>query len=177
MNDEDISVQYEWCDVLYLLDDGEDFDLMLERFEHEREVKIIVSGQTVPQPKEAEQPGFRIPESASSEHPAAFTARDAQSTYELATAWSAPIGTEKPKPAKPSIHLIASSASSRGSDAASVSTSKTFATVKTTAPSLHAHVDAFEEFQNSRGVRTFVGSIGPVENVRMMVRDAAQCIG
>ena len=28
---------------------------------------------------------------------------------------------------------------------------------------------AFDDFHNSRGVRTFIGSIGPIENVRMMV--------
>ena len=143
---------------------------MLERFNSEdnKEIKLVVSGPSVKQPVPEPLHGHRVPASAANNHPAPFAAHDAQSTYELATSWSAPLGHVRPKPAK-SLHVVASSASSRGSDAASVSTSKTFATAKTAAPSLHAHVDAFEQFENTRGVRTFVGSIGPVENVRMMV--------
>jgi hypothetical protein len=34
---------------------------------------------------------------------------------------------------------------------------------------------AFDEFHNSQGVRTFIGSIGPIENVRMMVGGLSRC--
>lgn len=43
------------------------------------------------------------------------------------------------------------------------------ATVGTIQTSFSMHSKAFDDFQNSRGVKTFVGSIGPIDNVRMMV--------
>jgi hypothetical protein len=48
--------------------------------------------------------------------------------------------------------------------------SKPPATLKDEKPKL-AHTIAFETFHNQRGVRTFVGSIGPIDNVRMMVNN------
>ena len=44
---------------------------------------------------------------------------------------------------------------------------KTVGTIQT---DFSMHSKAFDDFQNSRGVKTFVGSIGPIDNVRMMVR-------
>ncbi|GAA6058613.1 hypothetical protein JCM10212_004024 [Sporobolomyces blumeae] len=41
---------------------------------------------------------------------------------------------------------------------------------KSLAPTVPEHKIKFEEFHSQLGVRTFIGSIGPVENVRMMMK-------
>lgn len=90
------------------------------------------------------------------------------------------------KPGKAhSVHLIASSdrdgsnasrpRSIGGSDNASMKTGTTAkkngyakSITGTIQTDFSLHSQAFTEFQESKGVRTFVGSIGPIENVRMM---------
>ena len=78
-----------------------------------------------------------------------------------------------------SIHHIGSSEhdgqAHNRSDGASMmtkSTKKSTASMKTVGTiqtDFSMHSKAFDDFQNSRGVKTFVGSIGPIDNVRMMV--------
>ena len=81
-----------------------------------------------------------------------------------------------------SIHLIASSNDQGGqslkapkSDAASTTSKGTKksgyakSVTGTVQTDFSMHSKAFEDFQNSRGVKTFIGSIGPIDNVRMMV--------
>lgn len=89
-----------------------------------------------------------------------------------------------------SMHLVSSSEMSQSQGAASVRSGRTgrsgksqksnggeTATLggkskrpKSLAPTVPEHKIKFEEFHNQLGVRTFIGSIGPVENVRMMMK-------
>ncbi|GAA5884488.1 hypothetical protein JCM16303_005105 [Sporobolomyces ruberrimus] len=89
-----------------------------------------------------------------------------------------------------SMHLVSSSELGGGAGTASVKSGRTgksarsgrsqggeTATLgkgskrtKSIAPTVPEHKIKFEEFHNQLGVRTFIGSIGPVENVRMMMK-------
>ncbi|GAA5934150.1 uncharacterized protein JCM15063_000569 [Sporobolomyces koalae] len=89
-----------------------------------------------------------------------------------------------------SMHLVSSSEFSSqgaGHGAASIRSGRTGKSAKSTggdtatiggkskrpkslAPTVPEHKIKFEEFHNQLGVRTFIGSIGPVENVRMMMK-------
>ncbi|BGP54153.1 hypothetical protein JCM8202_005064 [Rhodotorula sphaerocarpa] len=57
-----------------------------------------------------------------------------------------------------------------GSEGADTIGTKTRRGLKGLEPSIPEHKIKFEEFHNQLGVRTFIGSIGPVENVRMMMK-------
>ncbi|GAA5914997.1 uncharacterized protein JCM6883_001792 [Sporobolomyces salmoneus] len=87
-----------------------------------------------------------------------------------------------------SMHLVTSSEFSNGGGGGSVKSGRTGKSQGTTigkgsiatttrtkrtkslAPTVPEHKIKFEEFHNQLGVRTFIGSIGPVENVRMMMK-------
>jgi hypothetical protein len=160
-----------------------------------REAKLVLSGPPIPTPVSPPLPGHGRPLSSlgsaaggissSDSLPPAFQAHDVMSTYSYATSLrpSSPLHPHHhdahKKKGTHSIHLIASSSKGGDSDGASTmrggaangNGAASIRSKRTTASKASlAHSIAFEEFQNSNGVRTFVGSIGPVENVRMMVR-------
>ncbi|GAA96536.1 uncharacterized protein L969DRAFT_88157 [Mixia osmundae IAM 14324] len=192
---EALEVKYEWVGVRYTLDDDDDHETFLLRTgmpTAPEEVSLFLTGDAIPQPTRSPLPGHR-PLTSSADG-------DAQSAYSgYAPSISSAIssrsysGSPHTVPSKDtSIHLIASSAEGADPDgsgdnetlngAASLNGTAKTRSVKSFAiksglgdkdkngKPIPQHKRDFEAFHNSRGVRTFIGSIGPVENVRMMMK-------
>jgi len=175
----DISALYEWHMVRYALDDEDDYDIFQSRVANLPEVSIYLSGSSIPQAEKQPLPGTRphnfspLMRSAIGNSGNSSTSYDSQSLYSSAS--------RSPASKATSIHLIASSDTtdqSNGGDTAtiggrSVRTNKTAKTLEQQAlmTGVPVHKLAFNEFHNQLGVRTFIGSIGPIENVRMMMKE------
>ena len=44
----ELSLQYLWCDVYYTLEDDDDFDVFLERCQHQAEVTVLLTSAAIP---------------------------------------------------------------------------------------------------------------------------------
>lgn len=159
-------------------DDWETFQERV-RNTNAKEIRVSITGESLPQ-QEHEIPHGRRPLNTAN-------GLDNQSLYSTSTHKTTTNPYSYGKFATPgkahSIHHIASSEHEGGkarSDAASTMTKSTKksgyakSTTGTVQTSFSMHSKAFDDFQNSRGVKTFIGSIGPIDNVRMMVRYFAQ---
>ncbi|ORY37832.1 hypothetical protein BCR35DRAFT_285693 [Leucosporidium creatinivorum] len=169
----DISLQYLWCDVYYSLEDEEDWEVFLDRHSSSAEVTVLLTSPSIPTSNPSIASLSSLPPSSTSSNP-----QDASSIYS-----SASYGRGKTHDVRQgtSMHLLSASGSVKGP--ASIRSGRTNGTVmtdeeggkskrtaKSLAPSVPEHKIKFEEFHNQLGVRTFIGSIGPVENVRMMMK-------
>ncbi|KAJ8295702.1 hypothetical protein OF846_001064 [Rhodotorula toruloides] len=172
----EISIKYLWCDVFYTLDDDDDFEVFLSRHSHSPEVTLLLSSPHIPTKNPSIASLSSLPSSSS---PAKA---DSSSLYSEGGRSAMLYGRQDTRELRngTSMHLVVSSSSnapesvksgrSGGSTIGPKSTKKGASGTKSLAPSVPEHKIKFEEFHNQLGVRTFIGSIGPVENVRMMVR-------
>ncbi|KAK4702613.1 hypothetical protein P7C70_g3605, partial [Phenoliferia sp. Uapishka_3] len=163
----DISLQYQYCDVYYTLEDDDDWEVFIARSSSSAEVTLLLTSDSIPTSNPS------IASIGSSSLPPSVT--DNNSVYSSTS--YAPSPSRRGGPT--SMHLVESSTtagSQKGSRAASSvggrSAKSKAGTVggKSLAPSIPQHKIEFEQFHNQLGVRTFIGSIGPVENVRMMMK-------
>ncbi|KAM0754576.1 hypothetical protein T439DRAFT_321614 [Meredithblackwellia eburnea MCA 4105] len=185
---QDINLQYLWCDVYYTLEDDDDWDVFVTRTLHEPEVTLLLTSPSIPNSNPSIASISSLPPSMSGS-----ATNDAGSVYSSSGSYGG-VGTQQAGRAsvigglgargvvkgKPSMHLLSSSGSSKRGSGSSVG-GKSATTVgarsgrgtagnKSLAPSVPQHKIEFEQFHNQLGVRTFIGSIGPVENVRMMMK-------
>lgn len=168
----DISLQYQWCDVFYTLEDDDDWDVFVQRHSSSAEVTLLLASPSIPTSNPSIASLSSLPPSSSGSGPA-----DGASVYSSASYGRGPTRDVRQGT---SMHLLTSSESHKGTSvggksAKSARSEETAATVKdgkakSIAPSIPEHKIKFEEFHNQLGVRTFIGSIGPVENVRMMMK-------
>ena len=161
-----------WLNVTLTADD---FDIFKSRVGSNGEVDIYLSGRSIPPAEKQPLPGTR-PHSFSPAMVSAIQGGSGSSNgYDTQSIHSS---TSRNGPAgkNTSIHLIASSDTASQNDGDNVTIgNKSTRSVKTLAERAAAsgvpvHKLAFDEFHNQLGVRTFVGSIGPIENVRMMMK-------
>ncbi|BGO89911.1 hypothetical protein NBRC10512_003750 [Rhodotorula toruloides] len=172
----EISIKYLWCDVFYTLDDDDDFEVFLSRHSHSPEVTLLLSSPHIPTKNPSIASLSSLPSSSS---PAKA---DSSSLYSEGGRSAMLYGRQDTRELRngTSMHLVVSSSSnapesvksgrSGGSTIGPKSTKKGASGTKSLAPSVPEHKIKFEEFHNQLGVRTFIGSIGPVENVRMMMK-------
>jgi len=177
-SEDSLQVKYEWVGVLYMLEDDDDWETFKERIDssNAKEIRLVISGDAIPA-ADHDVPHGRKPLATSN---GTSQPNDAQSLHSVATAKTSNTYTSGPyaKPGKAhSIHLIASSDSTKaksisGSEAGSRKKSGYAGSITGTIQTdFSLHSKAFDDFQNSRGVRTFIGSIGPINNVRMMMKN------
>jgi len=175
-----VSALYEWHLVRYALDDEDDYEIFQQRVSNLPEVSIYLSGPGVPVPEKQPAPGTR-PHNFSPSMVSAIQGKTGSSTsYDSQSLYSSATNSRSPASKATSIHLIASSdtASNDNGDTATIGGKSTKSVAKSTrtlaeraaATGVPVHKLAFDEFQNQLGVRTFIGSIGPIENVRMMMK-------
>ncbi|BGP23102.1 hypothetical protein Rt10032_c23g6639 [Rhodotorula toruloides] len=178
----EISIKYLWCDVFYALDDDDDFEVFQFRHSHSPEVTLLLSSPHIPTKNPSLASLSSLPPSVSSSSPAKG---DSSSLYSEG-ARSALYGRQEPRDLRngTSMHLVVSSSSQNSASQAAESIKsgrsgrsgtstigpKSKKGAKSSAPTVPEHKIKFEEFHNQLGVRTFIGSIGPVENVRMMMK-------
>ncbi|GAA5956981.1 hypothetical protein JCM10213_001407 [Rhodosporidiobolus nylandii] len=188
---EEIELKYLWCDVFYTLEDDDDFEVFLQRHHNSPEVTLLLSSPSIPtkNPSIASvsslPPSSAFSSSSISHHYLAGEA-DASSVYSAQSylyGRAEPVGAREAR-RMTSMHLVSSSefgagvaggaASVRsgrsGKSGKSTRSKRTITGAKSIAPSVPEHKIKFEEFHNQLGVRTFIGSIGPVQNVRMMMK-------
>ncbi|KAM0788523.1 hypothetical protein ACM66B_001651 [Microbotryomycetes sp. NB124-2] len=172
----DISVQYLWCDVYYSLEDDEDWEVFLDRHSSSAEVPLLLSSPHIPTSNPSIASVSSLPSSGGS--------RSQQAQHDGASVYSSQSygrGRDHDIRQGTSMHLLSSStSSSRQNGTPSISSARSQDTqdtvgakskrTKSLAPSVPDYKIKFEEFHNQLGVRTFIGSIGPVENVRMMMK-------
>ncbi|KDE04912.1 hypothetical protein MVLG_04669 [Microbotryum lychnidis-dioicae p1A1 Lamole] len=171
----DIGLQYLWCDVYYTLEDEDDWEVFTDRHANSAEVTVLLTGPSIPTSTPSIASMSSLPPSTSGSQP-----NDGSSIY---SGHSYGRGVVRDVREGTSMHLLSSSASSKapsvarsaphnGQDDGDQDTigGKSKRTAKSIAPSVPEHKVKFEEFHNQLGVRTFIGSIGPVENVRMMMK-------
>ncbi|GAA6048979.1 hypothetical protein JCM3770_005423 [Rhodotorula araucariae] len=196
----DIRLKYLWADVFYTLDDDDDFDVFTSRHQHSPEVTLLLSSPHIPtQNPSIASVSSLPPSSAFSSSSVGARSRadpDASSLYSAQPAGApAPLlygrADARDLQRQTSMHLVPpppgtgagsvrsgrSARSRRSARSAGADTlggkSKRGATAKGAdggAASVPEHKIKFEEFHNQLGVRTFIGSIGPVQNVRMMMK-------
>ncbi|GAA5976962.1 hypothetical protein JCM10908_005693 [Rhodotorula pacifica] len=191
----DIVLKYLWCDVFYTLDDEDDFDVFLTRHQHSPEVTLLLSSPHIPtqNPSIASVSSLQ-PSSAFSSSSGAGGRRidpDASSLYSSRSYLYGRGETREPRH-QTSLHLVVPSGRRPDDGAESVRSGRSQRSSRSmrSAPSEGAdtlgaksrkggrsgergvpeHKIKFEEFHNQLGVRTFIGSIGPVKNVRMMMK-------
>ncbi|KAL8276291.1 hypothetical protein RQP46_011319 [Phenoliferia psychrophenolica] len=171
----DISLQYLYCDVYYTLEDDDDWEVFIDRNASEPEVTLLLSSPSIPTENPSIASMSSLPPSM-----AGSGTNDAGSVYSSTSYGNrAPSRTSAAKHAT-SMHLLSSSGSQKGSSVggrsgksastAGARSAKGTIGGKSLAPSIPQHKIEFEQFHNQLGVRTFIGSIGPVENVRMMMK-------
>lgn len=191
----DIVLKYLWCDVFYTLDDDDDFDVFLTRHQNSPEVTLLLSSPHIPtQNPSIASVSSLPPSSAFSSSSGAGGPRadpDASSLYSSRSYLYGRGETHDRRPGT-SLHLVvpsgrhgdgaesvrsgrsgrsgrsARSAHSNGADTLGTKSRK--GGNKSFDPAVPEHKIKFEEFHNQLGVRTFIGSIGPVQNVRMMMK-------
>jgi len=176
-----ISALYEWHLVRYALDDEDDYDIFQSRVGNLPEVSIYLSGPSIPQAEKQPLPGTR-PHTFSPQMRSAIEGSNSSTSYDSQSLYST--ASRSPASKATSIHLIASSDTAsngnengNGGDNATLGgksyrSTKTAKTLQEQAlmTGVPVHKLAFNEFHNQLGVRTFIGSIGPIENVRMMMK-------
>lgn len=175
----DLSALYEWHLVRYALDDEDDYEIFKSRVASLPEASIYLSGPNVPQVEKQPLPGTK-PHNFSPLMRSAIEGRTggSSSSYDSQSLYSS---ASRSQPSKAtSIHLIATSSDGTGDDAATIGgksmggrstkSTKTLAE-RAAAEGVPVHKLAFDDFHNQLGVRTFIGSIGPIENVRMMMKE------
>jgi len=177
---EEFEIRYDWVGVFYALEDEDDWETFQERVRNTnaKEIRVNVSGEALPQ-QDHEIPHGRRPLNTAN-------GLDNQSLYSTNTTKTTTNPYSYGKYATPgkahSIHHIASSEHdgtsnklrSDGASTFSRSTKKSTggkSTTGTIQTDFSMHSKAFDDFQNSRGVKTFIGSIGPIDNVRMMMKN------
>ncbi|SCV67663.1 BQ2448_5274 [Microbotryum intermedium] len=171
----DIGLQYLWCDVYYTLEDEDDWEVFTDRHANSAEVTVLLTGPSIPTSTPSIASMSSLPPSTSGSQPNDDSSIYSGQSYGRGVVRDVREGT--------SMHLLSSSASSKtpsvarsaahnGHDDGDQDTigGKSKRTAKSIAPSVPEHKIKFEEFHNQLGVRTFIGSIGPVENVRMMMK-------
>ncbi|SCZ93545.1 BZ3500_MvSof-1268-A1-R1_Chr6-3g08729 [Microbotryum saponariae] len=171
----DIGLQYLWCDVYYTLEDEDDWEVFTDRHANSAEVTVLLTGPSIPTTTPSIASMSSLPPSSSGSQP-----NDGSSIY---SGHSYGRGVVRDVREGTSMHLLSSSASSKAPSVARSAAhnrqddgdqdtigGKSKRTAKSIAPSVPEHKIKFEEFHNQLGVRTFIGSIGPVENVRMMMK-------
>ncbi|BGO98011.1 hypothetical protein RTBOTA2_000776 [Rhodotorula toruloides] len=177
----EISIKYLWCDVFYTLDDDDDYEVFLSRHSRSPEVTLLLSSPHIPTKNPSIASLSSLPSSSS---PAKG---DSSSLYSEGGRSAMLYGRQDARELTngTSMHLVVSSSSASASNAhgssiksgrsarsggSTIGPKSTKKGTKSLAPSVPEHKIKFEEFHNQLGVRTFIGSIGPVENVRMMMK-------
>ncbi|GAA6008741.1 hypothetical protein JCM10207_001704 [Rhodosporidiobolus poonsookiae] len=189
---EDIQIKYLWCDVFYTLDDDDDFDVFLQRHRNSSEVTLLLSSPSIPTKNPSIASVSSLPpssafSSSSASVSAGHFARDRDHSHDASSVYSAQsylYGRGEVKEKKgTSLHLVTPSIAGdkaggsvregsvrSGKSGKSSRSKRTITGAKSIVPAVPEHKIKFEEFHNQLGVRTFIGSIGPVENVRMMMK-------
>ncbi|KAI5478493.1 hypothetical protein MNV49_005021 [Pseudohyphozyma bogoriensis] len=170
----DIALQYMWCDVYYTLEDDDDWEVFVQRHAHSSEVTLLLAAPSIPTSNPSIASLSSAPPSATSSAPADGASIYSSHSYGRGATRDVRHGT--------SMHLLSASGSVNGKGSSvggrsARSTARSETTVgaksqrgKSADPAVPEHKIKFEEFHNQLGVRTFIGSIGPVENVRMMMK-------
>jgi len=177
ISEDNLSILYEWHLVRYALDDEDDFDIFKSRVGSHPEASLYLTGPNVPQPEKQPLPGTKPHNFSPQMRSAIEGGNGSSSSYDSQSLYST---TSRSQPSKAtSIHLIATS-DGTGDDSATIGgksmggrstkSTKTLAE-RAAASGVPVHKLAFDDFHNQLGVRTFIGSIGPIENVRMMMKE------
>ncbi|KAK4058519.1 hypothetical protein OIO90_000681 [Microbotryomycetes sp. JL221] len=174
----DISVQYLWCDVYYSLEDDEDWEVFKDRHASSTEVPLLLSSPHIPTSNPSIASLSSLPSSATSRSQGGGQQHQQQQQNDNASVYSSQSygrGRDHDIRQGTSMHLLSSSTTSsrvNGHDGANSVRSgedtiggKSKRT-KSLAPSVPDYKIKFEEFHNQLGVRTFIGSIGPIENMK-----------
>ncbi|GAA5982403.1 hypothetical protein JCM11641_006972 [Rhodosporidiobolus odoratus] len=183
---EEIEMKYLWCDVFYTLDDDDDFEVFLSRHKNSPEVTLLLSSPSIPTKNPSIASVSSLPPSSAFSSSGSFHHRAENDASSVCSAQSYLYGRSEIKDTrKTSLHLVNPSlggggtsefggggreGSVRSGRSGKSTKSKRTITGKSIAPSVPEHKIKFEEFHNQLGVRTFIGSIGPIENVRMMMK-------
>ncbi|CAD6574821.1 MAG: hypothetical protein CYPHOPRED_005508 [Cyphobasidiales sp. Tagirdzhanova-0007] len=166
-----VSALYEWHLVRYALDDEDDYEIFQSRVSSLPEVSIFLSGEGVKQAEKQPLPGTR-PHTFSPSMVSAIEGRTGSSTsYDSQSLYSSNTNSRSGASKAMSIHLIATSDSADNDNDTATVGGKSTKSVRTLAERAAAsgvpvHKLAFNEFHNQLGVRTFIGSIGPIENMK-----------
>ncbi|GAA5950250.1 hypothetical protein JCM3765_004254 [Sporobolomyces pararoseus] len=189
----ELSLKYLWFDVYYSLQDEDDFQIFITRHEHSSEVTLLLSSPSIP----TQNPSIAsisasgslssVPHHHHSRGGGGGGVTDSGSVYSNSNQ-SLLYGRQESRDlrSQTSMHLVSSTAAgggggtsvrsgkslkSQGGETATIGgKSQRRTTNTTTTTTVPEHKIKFEEFHNQLGVRTFIGSIGPVENVRMMMK-------
>lgn len=174
-----LKAEYEWNLVRYALEDDEDYQIFQQRTKDLSEVSVHLTGPTVPQPEKHPLPGAKDHHFSPSMRSAIEGKTNSSTSYDSQSVYSSATNSKGPVSKATSIHLIATSdTASNENDNATLGgrSKKSTKSTKTleeraAAAGVPVHKLAFEDFHNTLGVRTFIGSIGPIENVRMMMKE------
>ncbi|KAH8924357.1 hypothetical protein BT69DRAFT_1280685 [Atractiella rhizophila] len=165
-----VVLQYAWCGSYYQLEDDDDYDIFLYRVQppqgpHLREVSMLLTSPYLP----------TAPTS-----PAPPSVRQMQPTVDTTSVASRPPSIAHTNSKQTTLHVIASSLTGGTSirDDRSIKSGKSGRSgmsKKSKASQIPAdyvpeHKIAFANFHNQNAVRTVIGSIGDVDNVRMMIK-------
>ncbi|WFD36336.1 hypothetical protein MCUN1_003215 [Malassezia cuniculi] len=193
---ESFVLKYSYQKELYSLDDQEDLDIFLERVRGGNEADVFIDSPSVNKSHAPSVSG----QTAFSEQPQANVPVLDESTLVTRTPARGKSGAVSihrvPPPTVPSVdaYLEAGGVSGGGRDsilfpppvepvvpgfkplppptsAIDTASVKTKKTVQTNASQSLTHKIAFEEFHSQRGVRLLRGSLGPVSNVPMMLKE------
>ncbi|GAA5921264.1 hypothetical protein JCM3775_002967 [Rhodotorula graminis] len=185
----DIHCKYLWCDVFYALDDDDDYEVFTSRHQHSPEVTLLLSSPHIPtqNPSIASVSSLPPSSSFSSSSLGARSRGEPDTSSVYSGTGSLVYGRAAPRDlqGQTSMHLVPPSPLQPSGGSGSVRSGRSArsrrsqrSTGADTLKSKRGKVDGivpehkvkFEEFHNQLGVRTFIGSIGPVQNVRMMMK-------
>ncbi|BGP38276.1 hypothetical protein JCM10450v2_002219 [Rhodotorula kratochvilovae] len=196
----DIHLKYLWCDVFYTLDDDDDFEVFTARHQHSPEVTLLLSSPHIPTQNPSIASVSSLPPSSAFSSSSLGTRSRAEPDASSVYSATGPAGSllygraeTRDLQRQTSMHLVppppVPGASAAGGSVRSGRSARSRRSVRSAgadtlgakskrgakgdgsgAASVPEHKIKFEEFHNQLGVRTFIGSIGPVQNVRMMMK-------